>query len=348
MSELRQNLLNGTWALIAPDRGIKPSAFPEVELFRGTAAPVHHADCPFCPDNGDRFPVEVLNEINDDRGLWLVRTIDNKYKLFDEFADCPLTPEPFGRRGPYAYFRGCGNHYLVIETRVHNRVLGELTVAEIRLVLGSYAMALASLRRNPNNLVTLLFKNQGPLAGASQPHAHSQVVGSRVVPAWTRNALHVQDRYFDDNGCCAMCRIVDYESRLGERVIAETPLTMTLSPYAASAPYEVWVVPKRHVACFEDLRPEELDACAVAMQQLLAAYVGTLDNPDFNYVFHCAPHALSGSPFFHLYLQTLPRLTLPGGFEVGTNIPVNTVWPEDVATVLAGAVASRGGSPRGQ
>ena len=335
MSELRQNLLNGNWILIAPDRGTKPEGFQPADVCERPGSAEHADTCPFCPGNEERFPLEVLHEISDAMGEWTVRTINNKYKLFDEFSHCPITPEPYEHRGPYAFFSGCGNHLLVIETRAHNRLIGEFTAAEIRDVLSSYSTAIESLKSNPNNIITLIFKNQGPLAGASQPHAHSQIVGSRIVPAWIRNALHVQDRYFDDNGCCAMCSIAGYESQVRERVIAETALSITLSPYAASAPYEVWIVPKRHVACFEDLRMVELDDLAEAMRQVLSAYVGKLENPDFNYFLHSAPHPLAGAPFYHLYLQILPKLTLPGGFEVGTNIPVNTVRPEVVAAVLA-------------
>ncbi|MRR34403.1 hypothetical protein EG829_06840 [bacterium] len=335
MSELRRNLLNGNWTLIAPERGVKPTVFQEAANCPGEEHPGHSDDCPFCPGNADRFPLEVLHRIDDENGEWTVRTINNKYKLFDEFGHCPLAPEPYGQRGPYSFFSGCGNHFLVIETRDHDRVLGELTAVGIRNVLAAYAVAIASLKNNPNNLITLIFKNQGPRAGASQSHAHSQIVGSRIVPSWIRNAMHVQDRYFDDTGCCAMCRIADYETRVRERVISETELTVTLSPYAASAPYEVWIVPKRHVACFEDLHKDELDDFAGAMQRILASYIGKLHNPDFNYFLHSAPHPMSGAPFYHLYLQIHPRLSLPGGFEVGTNIPVNTVWPEDAVAVFA-------------
>jgi len=336
MSELRQNLLNGNWTVIAPGRGNKPTGFRISESCYHEALPEHSHDCPFCPDNEDLFPLEVLHETADSTGNWNVKTINNKFKLFDEFNYCPQSPEPFQRRGPYAYFNGCGNHFLVIETRAHHLALGELECSNIRNVLSHYCEAIKTLKSNPNNLITLIFKNQGPLAGASQPHAHSQIVGSRIVPAQIRNALHVQDRFFDDTGCCSLCHLTEYELQVKERVIFESDRTITLSPYAASAPYEVWIIPKRHVACIENLHGEELDDLAVAMKQVLTAYVNKLKNPDFNYFFHCAPHTMQGAPFYHLYLQILPRLTTPGGFEVGTNIPVNTVWPEDVAAILAG------------
>jgi UDPglucose--hexose-1-phosphate uridylyltransferase len=336
MSELRQNLLNGNWTVLAPGRGSKPSGFTTTTGCKVISNPSYSQDCPFCPDNDELFPLEVLHKTTDDTGEWSVKTINNKFKLFDEVGYCPPAPEPFSRCGPYAFFNGCGNHFLVVETRAHHLALGELPTTGIRNVLTHYLEAIRSLTTNPNNLVTLIFKNQGPLAGASQPHAHSQIVGSRIVPPQIRSALHVQDRYFDDTGCCALCHIVEYESQVKERVIFESERTITLSPYAASTPYEVWIVPKRHVACLENMHGEELDDLAVAMQQALSSYVKKLDNPDFNYFFHCAPHSMSGAPFYHLYLQILPRLSTPGGFEVGTNIPVNTIWPEDVTAILAG------------
>lgn len=335
MSELRQNLLNGNWAVIAPERGEKPRTFDPPTTMAMETYPDYEPSCPFCPNNEDRFPLEIIDTINDSREAWVTRTINNRYKLFDDLPSCPVVPEPFKKSGIYSYYQGCGNHFLVIESRVHNKPLGSMAHKEIVNTLKSYLRVCRNFKKNPNNLITIIFKNQGPRAGASQVHAHSQIVGSRVVPAWMRSAMHVQDKYFDDYGTCALCTMVDYEIGLQERIVFETDHVVALSPYAASAPYETWIVPKRHFACFEDIFSFEIKEFAIVLKKVLSAYITKLCNPDFNYFLHSAPHPLSHVPFYHLYIQILPRLTITGGFEAGTRIPVNTVWPESVPEFLS-------------
>jgi UDPglucose--hexose-1-phosphate uridylyltransferase len=214
--------------------------------------------------------------------------------------------------------------------------MGILSLEEINNTLQSYLKICRLFKQNPNNLVTILFKNQGSRAGASQIHAHSQIVGSRIVPALIRNAMHVQDKFFDDNGACALCTIVDYELHLKKRIAFETDHAVVLSPYAASVPYEIWIVPKRHFACYEDILDVEVTDIASALKMVLSAYITKLKNPDFNYFLHSAPHPMSQVPFYHMYVQILPRMNITGGFEAGTRIPVNTVWPEAVPEFLFG------------
>jgi UDPglucose--hexose-1-phosphate uridylyltransferase len=334
VSELRQNLLTGNWAVIAPERGEKPRAFESPASAGIATYPEYDPSCPFCPDNEERFPLEIIDTVKGIEENWVTRIINNKYKLFDDLPTCPIGPEPFKKSGLYSYYQGCGNHYLVIESRLHNRPMGAISHEEINNTLQSYLKICRLFKKNPNNLVTIVFKNQGLHAGASQIHAHSQIVGSRIVPALIRNAMHVQDKFFDDNGACALCTIVDHELHLKKRVVVETEHSVVLSPYAASAPYEIWIVPKRHFACYEDILDDELTDTAIALKRVLSAYITKLKNPDFNYFFHSAPHPLSNVPFYHLYIQILPRLTIAGGFEAGTRIPVNTVWPEAVPEFL--------------
>jgi len=334
MSELRLNILNGNWVVISPERGQKPGSF-KVEQTRDIRSLAEvDKSCPFCPGNEERFEINPLSEVKGPDGRWQSRLIENKYKIFDDHESCPSVPEPFGTHGVHSFYKGCGNHYLVLEHPVHNRVMGLMTPAEVAAVFGHYLQASEWLSKNPNNLISIIFKNQGMAAGGSQAHAHSQIVGSRVVPAWVRNAMHTQQTYFDRQGLCAMCAMLQFEMKEKERVLAETEHTLTLSPYAAAAPYEVWVVPKRHFSCYSDITPSEMEDLATQVQAVLRTYVERLDNPDFNYFFHSAPHPMAGVPFYHMFVQIVPRLWSNGGFEMGTGIAVNPVQPETVKTLL--------------
>ncbi len=204
MSELRQNLLTGNWAVVAPERGEKPRAVDPPTSAGIETYPEYARSCPFCPNNEEKFLLEVIDACGASPDRSITRIINNKYKLFDDLPTCPIGPEPFKKRA--FYYQGCGNHYLVIESRIHNLPMGAMSRGGICNSLHSYLKICRLFRENPNNLVTILFKNQGTRAGASQIHAHSQIVGSRIVPALIRNGMHVQDKFFDDNGTCALCR----------------------------------------------------------------------------------------------------------------------------------------------
>jgi UDPglucose--hexose-1-phosphate uridylyltransferase len=105
-------------------------------------------------------------------------------------------------------------------------------------------------------------------------------------------------------------------------------------PYAASFPYEIWVIPLRHQASFSELRGDELSTLADALKvALLKLHIG-LNQPDYNFVLHSAPHFSAGEPFYHWYVRIVPRLTTPAGFELGSGISINVSLPEENATHL--------------
>lgn len=335
MSEIRLNILNGNWTVIAPKRGLKPEKFKIKEHLDIRTLEAHDKHCPFCLDNETQSTMSILPEDRSPQAVWQPRLIDNKYKIFDDFASCPVEPEKFSTHGVHSYYQGCGNHYLVIEHPTHNKIMGAMTKDEIAAVFSRYFNAVNLLKNNPNNLISLIFKNQGVSAGASQPHAHSQIVGSRVVPAWIRNALHVQERYFDEHGICAMCAILDFEIQYKNRILAETKYSVILSPFVAGTPYEIWVVPKRHFACYSRVSEAEIADISANVLTVLQLYADKLGNPDFNYFFHSSPNPFTDVPFYHMFVQILPRLWNDGGFEMGTRISVNPITPESVVSRLS-------------
>lgn len=334
MSELRQDILTGNWTVMAPERGKKPVKLKAAKTTDIRDYPPHDNSCPFCPGNEEKFEIKAVDKIVDNAHRWVTKTIENKYKLFDNFSTCPVVPEAFCKHGIYSYYQGCGNHYLVIEHKLHNKVMGNMKNEEIYNVFSSYIKSAKDLKKNPNNLITIIFKNQGANAGGSQPHAHSQIVGSRIVPAWIRNALHIQEKYFDDHGSCPMCTLIAYEVGFSKRVVAETDHVVALSPYAAGSPYEIWVIPKRHFACFIDMNDSELRDISSTLRTVLNTYVLKLSNPDFNYFFHSSPYPLASVPYSHMYIQIVPRMKSIGGFEIGTKIPVNHILPEEAVKIF--------------
>jgi UDPglucose--hexose-1-phosphate uridylyltransferase len=335
MPELRQNIATGEWVVIAPERGLKPRPLQEMEKRSSGGGIAYSKDCPFCPGNEDRYPNIETDRITAENGDWMVRAVENKFKILGDFEYCPVRPERFTEDGIYFKTLGCGFHDLVIEHAQHDKIIATMDPEHVEKIIEVYLNRYNAFDQNPNNLVTIIFKNHGIKAGASQSHAHSQIVSSRVVPAHTRFLLYEGQRYFDSRGACVYCDIVDFETKDRKRVVYENSTFVAIVPYAARTPFEVWIIPTKHNAGFGSISKAEKEGLARALHAVLRKMYEVLDNPDFNYVIFSSPYNLSEVPYYHWHLKIEPRLLTPGGFEVGTKINVNPTSPEESAEKLA-------------
>ncbi len=342
MPELRQNLATREWVIVSPER-LKGGQLQKKPNVLMDTHPEHSLDCPFCAGNEDRFDnVEIDRIVAPDsdgeaESPWIVRCIENKYKILEQYDSCPVVPTEFDHDGIYCRSKGCGNHELVLESPLHNSTFATMSQRQVEQIIGMYIRRLAALRHNPNNLVTILFKNHGVRSGASQIHPHTQILAMRVVPNYLRFILDEATRYFDSNGICVFCKMLQYELDQGDRLVYQNERFVAYVPYAASVPYEIHIFPKVHDALFGDMSDDEAalfsDCLKISMQRLYKV----LSNPDFNLVMRNPPYALSGVPFYHWYLRVVPFTNAPGGFELGSRIRVNVVSPEQAAADLRAA-----------
>ncbi len=334
MSLLRQNLVNKEWVIISPERSKKPN-----DVFAGIKSSSvlkdeYASDCPFCPGNEEKFSHIEQDRVVSQDGEWLVKVIDNKYKVLDKFPTCPAVPDSFQSEGIYQKLEGCGNHEVVIETNKHNRLIVDFSQEEFCNILNIYLKRYNAYKENPNNLITTIFKNYGALAGQTQPHSHSQIVGLRVVPAYVRSLLYEAQRHFDQFGSCVFCEVIKYEKKEEKRLIYENDNFISFVPFTAGSEHETWILPKTHSAGLDTITQEQVVSLADCLQTVLKKFNSSIGNPNFNYVFRLPPYPLSQVPFYHWYIQILPRTKIIGGFEQATRIPVNTVLPEDSAKML--------------
>lgn len=58
MSELRQNLATKEWVVISAERAKKPNAVFNKIIGTPVSNKEHDTECPFCPGNENKFPVE--------------------------------------------------------------------------------------------------------------------------------------------------------------------------------------------------------------------------------------------------------------------------------------------------
>jgi UDPglucose--hexose-1-phosphate uridylyltransferase len=320
--------------VISAERARKPNAVLNKIIDTPVSDKEYDPECPFCPDNEKMFPVEERYRVDSGEDNWVVRVIENKFKILDRFKTCPSVPDAFDREGIYQKLEGCGSHELVIDTNKHNKTITDLSRDDIQKVIGVYLNRYTTFQKNPNNLITILFKNYGVLAGQTQPHSHTQIVGSRVVPLYTRSLLHEAEKHFDTFGSCVFCEMLTYEKDEKTRLVYQNDDFVAFVPYAAGAEHEVWIVPQWHSAGLQDMEAGRISSFADILYVILNKFRLSIDNPDFNFVFRTAPYAFSVVPFYHWHLQITPRTKILGGFERGTRIQVNTILPEESAQML--------------
>ena len=88
-----------------------------------------------------------------------------------------------------------------------------------------------------------------------------------------------------------------------------------------------------------DITPEERKSLAEVLKFSLQKIYNKLGNPSYNYYIHTMPvtHSLFtryDERSYHWHLEILPRLNIWGGFELGSDVYVNTVLPEKSADLF--------------
>jgi len=330
MSELRQNLATREWVVIAPERLKGKSLIKEPNRLLDVL-PEYEESCPFCPGNEKKF-IHIQKDLIMKNNEWTVKGIENKYRIFKKYDDAGL--KEFNNEGIYLNYEGYGEHELVIEHNKHNKSFAVMENIEVENVIEMYLRRFNDLKKNPNNQLTMIFKNNGIFAGASQKHPHSQIVSLRVIPNYLRTLLDEATRYFDNHGICVFCKIIEYEKKEQKRIVFENSEFNSFVPYAASTPYEVCILPKKHDSVFRDTTSNEVTCLAECLKITMNKIYKCLSNPDYNLILRNPPYSLAGVLFYHWHIQIIPRISKPGGFELGTRMNVNVVYPEKAAEDL--------------
>ncbi len=328
VSEIRQDPTTEEWVIMARERTKRPHDF--VRQQTKSELPAFSPSCPFCPGNDSETPPEVLSYRSGKAQKWRVRVFANQFPA--------LRPEGSTlRRDEERFFlsmNGIGVHEVIVETPVHNKPLALMEDGGVEDVLRAYQERHNVLSRMSFAKLVIIFKNQGPSAGTSLEHPHSQLVATPIVPKHIRMKYEVAIRYYDNTGRCLYSDLVDRELAAGKRVVMETEKFVVFHPFASHHPFETWVVPRIHQASFGNALAKDLkDLAHVLRIALLKLYRG-LNNPDFNYVIDTAPVGDENKNYYLWHLRIIPRPTEVAGFEIGSGININTALPEETARFM--------------
>jgi len=321
MSEIRRDLVKNNWVAIVADMALKPRDFPINK--RGIERVGNDIYCPFCEGNESSTPPEIFAHRNGgsiaNTPGWSIRIIPNKFSVFH--LDGVLERK---HSGIYSNYNGVGSQEVIIETPEHGIDLHEFEPERIAVIIGVLKQRYNVLSADNRIKYIQVYKNRGIFAGASLEHSHSQIMGLPFVP---RENSGVVD-YYQKNGRCLLCDIIDQEGQSGSRVVYESRHFLLICPYASRFSYETWVIPRRHCEHFGEISGEEINDLAMVFKKFTGAMLHSLQDPAYNLVLNTAPVNVPHQPGFHWYMEITPRLLVAAGVEIATGLYMNPVAPE--------------------
>jgi UDPglucose--hexose-1-phosphate uridylyltransferase len=252
----------------------------------------------------------------------------NKFPALQIYGDLGKSGE-----GMFDKMNGVGAHEVIIETPDHQLSLASMTLKAVEDVLWAYFLRLSDLKRDSRFKYVLIFKNEGEAAGASLEHSHSQLIALPIVPKLVKEEVDSSRHYFEFKERCIFCDVINQEMEDGKRVIYENSGYIAIAPFAPRAPFETWILPKKHESVFNPPN-KSFSALADALQRVLRQMDRILDTPPYNFIIHTSPFTEEINEYYHWHIELMPKLTNIAGFEWGSGFYINPTLPEEAARFM--------------
>lgn len=302
----RLNPLTGEWVLVSPQRDKRPWQ-GQVEKVPPGNLPPYEPECYLCPGNeragGRRNPKYTSTFVfeNDFPALLLANegpvAMENKDGV--ESLSAPL----FSAQPAFGVCR------VVCFSPRHNLTLPELSQEEVEAVVYTWSDQTLELGRRADISYVQVFENKGVMMGCSNPHPHSQIWATSLIPNEPENELQRLISYHHQHGACLLCDYLAAELEIGERVVTSNDHFTALVPYWAVWPFEILVVAHRHVGSLIDLNPREVSGLADLLRRVTARY-DNLFQVSFPYSMgiHQSPTDGEAHTEWHLHAHYYPPL----------------------------------------
>jgi UDPglucose--hexose-1-phosphate uridylyltransferase len=334
MPELRTDWLLGRSVFVAENRALRPNEFETTSGESALAGGNIQPNCPFCAGNEARTPPAVFEPF-DERQQWRVRVVPNMFPAVSLDAAVTGGAVAAATEATAAALPALGAHEVIIESPYHVDRLSALSPRELRDVLASYAERLRWWREDGRFCYGLVFKNQGPQAGASLAHLHSQLVALPNVPPVVAAELQRAEELYGKLSACPYCQMLAIERANGQRIVFERDGYVAFCPFASWQPYETWLMPTTHEPSFElAAGGDGLDRLAQALHPLIARLESIVPEAAYNLLLRTAPWGVNCEPWSHWRIELLPRTNPFAGLEVATGVHINQLSPERAAREL--------------
>jgi UDPglucose--hexose-1-phosphate uridylyltransferase len=285
----RYNALTGDWVLVSPHRTRRPWQ-GQVERPPQETRPAYDPTCYLCPGNE-----RAGGKRNPDYTSTFVFTNDFSALL----PDSP--PAPAGGNPLLQADSEQGECRVICFSPRHDLTLPEMPVEDISHVVDVWAEQTVELGQRYRWVQ--VFENKGAVMGCSNPHPHGQIWAGSALPHEPAKEDRQQRAYFEqhrrpllvDYAELELARSGDWEpSRRDrpERLVVENDHWLAVVPYWALWPFEILLLPRRHVLRLPDLTDAERAALASILKRLLTRYDNLFETSfPYSMGWHGAPTA---------------------------------------------------------
>ena len=325
----RLNLLTGEWILVSPHRTKRPWN-GKTEDAAVDKMPEYDPNCYLCP--GNTRAGGVANPKYEDTFLFV-----NDYS-----ALIPGIPKGDINEENLLIARSEeGICKVICFSPRHDLTLARMSPEKIVRVIDLWIEQYKELGGDPNINYVQIFENRGAIMGCSNPHPHGQIWSSQTVPDLPAKETEKQIEYKEKNGRCLLCDYLALELKKKERIVLENDGFAVLVPFWAVWPYEIMILPKRHMSSIDEMTEKEKKDLAEIMKAAGIRY-DNLFKTNFPYSMgiHQKPtdgKAHDGWHFHFHYLPPLLRSATVKKFMVGYELlamPQRDITAEQAAAKL--------------
>ena len=326
MSELRWNPLLREWLITATHRQDR-TFLPPADY------------CPLCPSVPGREPTEI------DRADFEIAVFDNR------FPSLRLTPEEPAVAGTdlTPVRPSYGACEVVVYTPAHDATLADASREHLERLIAVWAHRTLELGAHDGVDYVFVFENKGEAIGVTLNHPHGQIYAYPYLPPMIEREVAASDEHMAEHDACLWCRLQEQELTDGRRMVAENASWVAGVPFAARWPYEVHLVPRRHVGWLHELSAAERRDLAAVLGSLLRGYDRLFDfSLPYIMAMHQRPTDGRDRDAYHLHIEFYPpnrtatKLKYLAGSEAGAGAFINDTLPEETAPRLRDAIAEAG------
>jgi len=254
----RYNPLLGQWVLVSPHRTKRPW-LGQVERVPADERPAYDPQCYLCPGNK-----RAGNALNPAYEHTFVFTNDFAALLPQAPLEAPA-PDPLFRTEPVR-----GECRVICFSPRHDLTLAQMAVPDIRRVVDVWAEQATELGRTYRWVQ--LFENKGAMMGCSNPHPHGQVWAGSALPNDPLAEERNQRSFLQAHGTNLLLDVARREAEDGTRLVVHNQDWIAFVPFWAVWPFEMLLLPRRHVLRIQDLSAGERDNLADILRRWLVRY----------------------------------------------------------------------------
>lgn len=291
----RYNPLTGEWILVSPQRTQRPWQ-GQVEKAPPDERPSYEPGCYLCPGNirsgGVENPLYEQTFVFTNDFAALLPAVPLADHSTDELFQTQSAP---------------GICRVICFSPRHDLTLPEMPVADIGRVVDVWAEQTSELGKT--HPWVQVFENKGAVMGSSNPHPHGQIWAQNALPNEPTKEDRNQRDYFATRGRPLLLDYLAREVESGERTVVENEHWLAVVPYWAIWPFEILLMPRRHVLHLPDLAPSERNALAAILKNLLVKYDNLFEiSFPYSMGWHGAPFNGEANPYWQLHAHFYPSL----------------------------------------